>query len=666
MLSQLSIRGRIILVVLSLIGLLTILAAAGIAGYTKVGGILGELNRLGDNTVQILQIERDVATLRRAAQGYFLGGDTKALDLAHATGAALQGRVDAALAGAAQEESETLGKVKEALATFQGEFNQGEKVRKAYDDLVANELDPTGQRMQAAIGDIMNQSLSRRDWASAAWAGKAQEQILLAQLNAARFMARPELSVGDAARQQIGAAGSALDALAQNSDSADQARLSEVKASTRQYAVAMDRLLNASASIDRIVAIRSVRAANDISRLSEEGRKAQVARFDTLGEEAVTLVSGGTRLMILVSLAAIALGIGLGVGIAKSITHALAGMTRTMSALASGNTAMAVPGLGEANEIGEMARAVQVFKDGMIRADQLDRERTQEQGARLERAGRIQSISAAFEASVADTLDGVVTASGDLRGSAQEMAANADTVDEQSRTVTQAASLAAANVNSVASAAEELSASIQEITRRVEQSSAIARTAALESAQVNEIVTSLAEASQRIGEVIGLINDIASQTNLLALNATIEAARAGDAGKGFAVVAGEVKTLATQSARATEEIGAQISLVQSRTAAAVDAIGRIGRTIAEIDAIASDVTTAVEQQGAATREIAQSVQQAAAGTHAVNDAIKSVSDATSSAGQIAAGVLRSAGGLEARAQSLRHEVESFLAAIKAD
>ncbi|WP_269446026.1 methyl-accepting chemotaxis protein [Paramagnetospirillum magneticum] len=209
-----------------------------------------------------------------------------------------------------------------------------------------------------------------------------------------------------------------------------------------------------------------------------------------------------------------------------------------------------------------------------------------------------------------------------------------------------------------------MSASIKEIGRRVSHSSSMARNAARESEEATEIVRGLAEAAQRIGEVVDLINSIAAQTNLLALNATIEAARAGEAGKGFAVVAGEVKTLATQTAKATEEIASQIGVVQSRTSAAVGAIAHISGTISEIDAISAEITQAVDQQDAATQEIARNVQQAAVGALTVTDSIQSVSAATSSSGQIATDVLDSARQLVAKADSLHAGVDSFLAAIK--
>jgi len=280
--------------------------------------------------------------------------------------------------------------------------------------------------------------------------------------------------------------------------------------------------------------------------------------------------------------------------------------------------------------------------------------------SREARSKAMQSLTSAFDRAVTQGMDTVAVASTGLESTAQSMAANADRTSHQASGLAAATEQASASVQSVASAAEELSASIKEISRQVEQSSAISRTASEEANRTNATVQGLAQSSTRIGEVVKLINDIASQTNLLALNATIEAARAGDAGKGFAVVANEVKSLANQTARATDEISAQIGAVQAATREAVSAIAGIVGRIGEINQIAGAIASAVEAQSAATAEIARNVQQAATGTGQVSANIGAVTLAAAETGSAAADVLTSARALSRQAADLKGVVGTFL------
>ena len=395
--------------------------------------------------------------------------------------------------------------------------------------------------------------------------------------------------------------------------------------------------------------------------LEEKGSTDAKAATEELRESSTAAFQFITIAMVVVAAAVVALAALIGRGISGPI----GAMTASMGRLADGDLDVHIPAQGQTNEIGDMAAAVQVFKDNAIEKVRLEAEQEKEREAQRKRAEFIENRTNSFDGVVSDALNMVSSASTQMQSTAQTMSATAEETSCQSTAVAAAAEQASANVQTVASATEELSSSIGEIGRQVAQSSQIAARAVKDAKHTDAQIQGLAQAAGKIGEVVALITDIADQTNLLALNATIEAARAGDAGKGFAVVASEVKNLANQTAKATDEIGAQIGGIQSATQDAVTAIQGIGKTIGEIDEIATTIASAVEEQGAATQEIARNVEQAAVGTEDVTSNIGGVNQAANDTGAASSQVLSAAGELSEQANSLRTEVEKFLGDIKA-
>ena len=351
--------------------------------------------------------------------------------------------------------------------------------------------------------------------------------------------------------------------------------------------------------------------------------------------------------------------------IGRSISGPIGAMTGAMGTLAAGDLEVEIPSRENKNEIGDMATAVQVFKENAIRVKEMEAEaEEQEKRAAEEKTRLMNKMADDFQASVGGVVETVSSASTELQSSAQSMTAISEETSAQATAVAAASEQASTNVQTVASAAEELSSAISEISRQVSQSTKISGTAVKDAKMADEMVQGLAKSAQKIGEVVELITDIADQTNLLALNATIEAARAGDAGKGFAVVASEVKNLANQTAKATEEIGGQISGIQSATQDSVQAIQGITKTIGEISEIAAAIAAAVEEQGAATSEIARNVEQAAAGTDEVSSNIQGVTQAASEAGSTSSQVLGAATELSQQSELLKSEVEKFMAQVR--
>jgi methyl-accepting chemotaxis protein len=364
---------------------------------------------------------------------------------------------------------------------------------------------------------------------------------------------------------------------------------------------------------------------------------------------------------------------GIGVVVAMTISFLLArliaglikGLTRSMLVLAGGDTTVDINGTDQSDEVGEMARALEVFRANLLREAELRRNAEREQAEREARAKRVADLTSEFDGRVQAVLRSVGDAGQAMQSTAATMAATAQDTSQRSAIVATALQQATSNVQTVATATEELAASVAEISRQVVQSTQISERAVGEAERTDRTVSSLTDAAQQIGKVVELINTIAGQTNLLALNATIEAARAGEAGRGFAVVASEVKALANQTAKATEEIGGQIARMRGVTSEVADAIRGIGQTIAEIREIAASIASAVEQQGTATQDIARNVQQAASSTNEVSSQIGQVTDATRQTGAAAGGVKAAATELFQQSDRLRADVDRFLRAVKA-
>ncbi|MCC9626040.1 cache domain-containing protein [Thalassospira sp. MA62] len=353
--------------------------------------------------------------------------------------------------------------------------------------------------------------------------------------------------------------------------------------------------------------------------------------------------------------------------ISRGIAVPLFAISDNMIKLSGGDHNIAVDYTEQRSEIGDLARAMDIFRSKTIEMEEMREQQVQqERQADAEKRAALHKMADNFETNVGKVVELVIRASGDMQSSANAMSGTAQEVGQRSSVVSSASQEMSTNVETVSSAAEELSASISEISNQVSQSSAIANGAVQTSESTHQKIELLAEAANKIGEVVNLITDIAAQTNLLALNATIEAARAGDAGKGFAVVANEVKNLASQTGKATEEIRSQVEDIQEATANAVTAIAEIAETIRQLDGSTTAISAAVEEQGAATQEIARNVEQAARGTREVSENITGVSSSASDAERLSSEVLNLSQGLGDQAGNLSKAVNAFLAEVRSN
>jgi methyl-accepting chemotaxis protein len=363
--------------------------------------------------------------------------------------------------------------------------------------------------------------------------------------------------------------------------------------------------------------------------------------------------------------AVVIIGIGVSFYLVRDVSTGIASIVNPMQALGKGDLSADVPHRGEKTEIGSMADTLQVFKEALIAKKAADEAAALDAEAKIDRGRRVDSITRNFESMIGEIVQTVSSASTQLEASAGTLSSTAARSQELTTLVAAASEEASTNVQSVASATEELSSSVNEISRQVQESARMASDAVGQARVTNDRVSELSKSAARIGDVVELINSIAGQTNLLALNATIEAARAGEAGRGFAVVASEVKALAEQTAKATGEIGQQITGIQAATQDSVTAIREISGTIEKLSEISSTIAAAVEEQGAATQEISRNVQQAAQGTQQVSSNITDVQRGASETGSASSQVLSAAQSLSGDSNRLKLEVGKFLDSVRA-
>ena len=649
------------------LGLLAVVAVVGVYGMTTVGGLYDDTIHTNDrdNTM------RDVVSAVAPTAGQYLMVFRQTAspdDYALFEGAVKDLRTAAAAAATDATTEATRTAAQEMVARADVYAVSGKKVRDdvyartvAMKDMVALESSTTadaralltGPLAETAAGAVLTAQLIDRlnrvcRYTLAFAIDQTQANLdktnqVLKDFLASRTDLLPQVTNPDVRRQ--------IDKI-----------LTEGEQIDRDFKIISAAYMDGNALINGPIA-EAERRVIELANKEQAGTAAALTNIQTSVNSSI-----GTLRVVLMTVAgiAIALGIALAWLITRSITNPVRGMTASMQRLAEGDTSVEVPGRNRGDEIGSMAATVEVFKQNRIEADRLKGEQEEmKRQAEIEKKQTLAKLADGFEASVGGVVKAVGSAAGQLETSAQQMSATAEETTKQAGAVAAASEQATANVQTVAAAAEELSSSIEEIGRQVGQSSKIAANAVSEAARANQMVQGLVSASQKIGDVVALITDIADQTNLLALNATIEAARAGDAGKGFAVVAAEVKNLATQTAKATEDIGTQITSVQGATKDAVLAIEGIGKTIAEISEIAAAIAAAVEEQSAATQEIARNVDQAAHGTKDVSTNITGVNQAANDTGVSAGQVLHSARDLSTQSGSLNDLVRKFLIEVKA-
>jgi methyl-accepting chemotaxis protein len=496
-------------------------------------------------------------------------------------------------------------------------------------------------------------------------AKKVNDQFQAAAALADTFVVNSDQAIATGAMARLKFVENALQAISSKDERIVQG-LKEAAALLDEYRQALSKLIANAKEVDEAVADMTD-SADEIVKLAGAMKADLSSDQQRLEQESDATVGETERLIIMLAAGGFLLGAALALVLGKGISRPMIAMCKAMRELAGGNFDVVLPGLGRRDELGEMAGAVEEFKMQAIAKAERDAAAQDVQNKAASAARRAELIRFAddFEAAVGAIVSNVSSSAVQLEQAAGTLTRTAETTQSLSSQVAGASEEASSNMQAVATATEELSTSVDEIGRRVRDSNRIAEAAVVQAQQTDGRIGKLSRAAQEIGDVVKLITAIAEQTNLLALNATIEAARAGDAGRGFAVVATEVKSLASQTAKATDEISSHIAGMQGATAESVAAIKEIGGTIGQISSIASSIASAVEQQSAATQEIARNVQNVAQGTHQAAANITQVNRGATETGSASEEVLNSAKTLSAESTRLRQELDRFMANIRA-
>jgi methyl-accepting chemotaxis protein len=663
---RLTVRTRIYLGFAVLVALGLGIAMFGVYQLSGVASSVDTMDALAGNSHRVLAVTRQLEAIRRAGTRYLTDASAEAMKDARQNAS----QADALLAEAAratlsEDRRRAYRAAQDALHANTTDLDRIEQLSTTW---VAErgKLFAGGDTLTAAANKLIEAARAAQNQAMSDAAANVEAAVLLVRVANWRFMATSDKAGPATFKTNAEHARAAIAAL-QAIVKPDVAPLiAPVQAALADYETSFNAFATARLDVNALYYDHMRPKLISIQEQLDAAAGSLSTAFDESRTTAGDTVSTASTLQEILAAAALVIGIGLAVLIGRSIVVPLAAMTGVMGRLAAGDHGIDIPARDNQDEIGDMARAVEVFKQKAIEAERMAAEQTVARAAKERRQAAMEQHTQDFGKSISGVMTSLAGSADGMRRAAEAMAASAEAVHTEAHGTAGGAAKSSQDLLTVASAIEELTSSVGEISRQVASAAEVARQAVQRAESSRSTMQGLSEATARIGDVVHLISDIAGQTNLLALNATIEAARAGEAGKGFAVVAGEVKTLAAQTAKATAEIGSQIDTVRNATSEAVAAMSEIGSIIGKMDEVSAAISAAVEQQSATTQEIAANVQAVSSATGTTAQAMEHVVSVADKAGSISHDVLAGATEIGREAETLRTEVDQFLAAVRED